>query len=137
MKPSILGTLALSLLLAGSVQADEVLSATHDNTAGKSVGAMTGMMIGAVGGPLGALLGAGVGWLVGQGVQEGAGLSENAYTVRGADGETHVVRSPNHQFAIGEQVDRQGGRLHARTDSGQPLVSRSCAAPAGSADSHC
>jgi len=140
MKPSILGSLALSasLLLAGSVQADEVLSATHDNTAGKSVGALTGVMVGgAAGGPLGALLGAGIGWLAGWGVQEGAGLSENAYTVRGTDGETRVVRSPNRQFAIGEQVDQRGGRLYVRSDSGQPPASGLCAAPAETADVRC
>jgi hypothetical protein len=70
-------------------------------------------------------------------VQDGAGLSENAYQVRSADGETRVVRSPNRQFAIGEQVDRQGGRLHAHTDSGQPLVSGLCAAPASSTGGRC
>lgn len=140
MKHSILGSLALSvsLLVAGSVQADEVLSTTHDNTAGKSVGALTGVMVGgAAGGPVGALIGAGLGWLAGWGAQEGAGLSENAYEVRSDDGGTRVVRSPNRQFAIGEQVDRQGGRLHARSDSGQSPASELCAAPANSADVHC
>ena len=139
MKHSILGSLALSasLLIAGGVQADEVLSTTHDNTAGKAAGAVTGVMIGAVGGPLGALVGAGIGWLAGWGVQEGTGLSENAYKVRGANGETQVVRSPNRQFAIGEQVDQQGGRLHAHTGSGQAPASGLCAAPAGSAGSRC
>lgn len=139
MKPSILGPLALSLtlLLTGGVQADEVLSTAHDNTAGKSVGALTGVMVGgAAGGPLGALLGAGIGWLAGWGVQEGTGLSENAYTVRGADGETRVVRSPNRQFAIGEQVDHRGGRLYARSDSGQAPAGL-CAAPTGAADGRC
>lgn len=139
MKHSILGSLALSasLLIAGGVQADEVLSTSHDNTAGKAAGAVTGVMIGAVGGPLGALVGAGIGWLAGWGVQEGTGLSENAYQVRGDDGETRVVRSPNRQFAIGEQVDRQGGRLHARSDSGQAPASGLCAAPANSVESRC
>ncbi|CAD5378254.1 conserved exported hypothetical protein [Pseudomonas sp. OF001] len=139
MKPSITVSLALSacLLIAGGVQADEVLSPAHDNTAGKSVGTLTGVMVGgAAGGPLGALVGAGVGWLAGWGVQEGTGLSENAYTVRGADGETRVVRSPNRQFAIGEQVDHRGGRLYARSDSGQ-APSGLCAAPTGAADRRC
>lgn len=139
MKPSITVSLALSacLLIAGGVQADEVLSPAHDNTAGKSVGALTGVMVGgAAGGPLGALLGAGVGWLAGWGVQEGTGLSENAYTVRGADGETRVVRSPNRQFVIGEQVDQRGGRLYVRSDSGQAPAGL-CAAPTGAADGRC
>ncbi|SFP51340.1 hypothetical protein SAMN05216229_10365 [Geopseudomonas sagittaria] len=140
MKHSTLSALlvSVSLLLAASVQADEVLSTAHDNTAGKSVGALTGVMVGgAAGGPLGALVGAGIGWLAGWGVQEGTGLSENAYQVRTADGDTKVVRSPNRQFAIGEQVDRQAGRLHARTDSGQAPASGLCAAPATSAESRC
>lgn len=139
MKHSTLSALlvSVSLLVAGGVQADEVLSTTHDNTAGKAAGAVTGVMIGAVGGPLGALVGAGIGWLAGWGVQEGAGLSESAYTVRSADGETKVVRSPNRQFAVGEQVDQRGGRLYARSDSGQAPASGLCAAPAGAADGRC
>lgn len=140
MKHSILGSLALSvsLLVAGGVQADEVLATAHDNTAGKSVGALTGVMVGgAAGGPAGALIGAGIGWLAGWGVQEGTGLSENAYQVRNDDGETRMVRSPNRQFAIGEQVDRRGGRLHARADSGQAMDRGLCAAPASANDGRC
>ncbi|MNZ46439.1 hypothetical protein D3C78_641210 [compost metagenome] len=140
MKQSTLSALlvSMSLLLASGAQADEVLSTVHDNTAGKSVDALTGVMVGgAAGGPLGELVGAGIGWLAGWGVQESTGLSENAYTVRTADGETRVVRSPNRQFAIGEQVDRQVGRLHARSDAGQPPASGLCAAPTDSAESRC
>lgn len=137
MKHSTLSALVVSLLLAGGVQADEVLSTAHD-TAGKSLGALTGVMVGgAAGGPLGALVGAGIGWLAGWGVQEGTGLSENAYQVRSADGETRVVRSPNRQFAIGEQVDHQAGRLHARSDAGQTPASGLCAAPASAPESRC
>lgn len=130
--------LSMSLLVAASVQADEVLSTAHDNTAGKSVGALTGVMVGgAAGGPLGALVGAGIGWLAGWGVQEGAGLSENAYKVRTAAGETAVVRSPNRQLAIGEQVDQRGGRLHVRADAAKDPASGLCSAPTSPSESTC
>lgn len=120
MKQSALGALVLSvsLLTADGAQADEVLSSAHDNTAGKSVGALTGVMIGgATGGPLGALAGAGLGWLAGWGAQENTGLSESAYKVRGEDGGIKIVRSPNRQFAVGNQVEHRAGRLQARNDS--------------------
>lgn len=78
-----------------------------------------------------------IGWLTGRDVQEGTELSENTYTVRSACGETKVVRSSNRQFAIGEQVDHQAGRLHAHTHLGQAPASGLCAAPAGSTDSRC
>lgn len=129
--------LSISLLAAGGVQADEVLSSEHDNTAGKAVGSLTGVMVGgAMGGPAGALVGAGVGWLVGWGVQEGTGLSENAYRVRTANGEEVVVRSPSRHFASGAQVDRTGGRLYAR-EADQAPASGLCTAPAGDAAGKC
>jgi len=135
----LLGTLALSisLLAAGGAQADEVLSATNDNTAGKAVGGLTGVMVGgALGGPAGALIGAGVGWLAGWGVQEGTGLSENAYRVRTASGDVQVVRSPNRHFAAGEQVDREGGRLYA-SGAGKDPARDLCQAPTGPDDAKC
>ena len=105
--------LTLSLLGTGVAHADEVLAETGDTTAGAAFGAGTGLMIGAVGGPLGALLGAGVGFMVGQGVQRVAGLEERAYRVRTASGEEQTLRSPTEHFAIGQQVEQHGRRLHA------------------------
>jgi len=105
-------TLTLALLAAGSVNAAEILEETRDQTTGKSTGGMTGMMIGAVGGPIGALIGAGIGALFGGEAQDAAGLSERAYKVRTADGSEKVMRSPNQELAIGEQVDTRGNRVY-------------------------
>ena len=107
----------VALLVASaslSVAADEVLAEAADSTAGAALGATTGVMLGgAAGGPLGALAGAGMGWLLGKTAQQASGLEERAYTVRTAEGETRMVRSPNAQFSVGEQVKRRGNRLYA------------------------
>ncbi|AWM95183.1 hypothetical protein DJ564_17540 [Pseudomonas sp. 31-12] len=106
--------MGLSLLHATSASADEVLSQADDTTAGAAFGAGTGVLIGgAAGGPLGALIGAGLGLLGGREVQKATGLEERAYTVRSNTGEERVVRSPREEFAIGQQVDVRGRRLHA------------------------
>lgn len=110
--------LALSLMGASVVQAAEVIAETSDTTAGGAVGVLTGVMVGgAAGGPIGALVGAGVGLFAGKGVQEGAGLEGRAYVVRKESGEEDVVRSPNREFAEGEKVVIQGGRLLAPTEA--------------------
>lgn len=89
---------------------------TGGTTTGAGFGAGTGMLVGgAVGGPVGALLGAGIGLLVGHGVQTASGLEELAYKVRSSTGEDQVVRSPGEEFAIGQQVEVSGRRLHAMT----------------------
>lgn len=85
---------------------------TGGTTTGAGFGAGTGML---VGGPVGALLGAGIGLLVGHGVQTASGLEELAYKVRSSTGEDQVVRSPGEEFAIGQQVEVSGRRLHAMT----------------------
>ncbi|MHC8333489.1 hypothetical protein [Pseudomonas sp. LB3P25] len=109
-------TIALSLFSAGTAQADEVLSQTGDTTAGVAFGVGTGVLVGgAAGGPLGALIGAGIGLLGGREVQKASGLEERAYTVRSSTGEERVVRSPREEFAIGQQVNVKGRRLHAIT----------------------
>lgn len=114
LKLGALGLSAALLTTSGIACADEVIAVTDDHTAGKSAGTITGVMIGAAaGGPLGALAGAGIGWLAGWGFQAGTGLSETAYAVRGENGETTRVRSPNQRFAIGAQVEQGGRRLHA------------------------
>lgn len=106
----------VSLFSAGPVHAEEVLSQTGDTTAGAAFGAGTGVLIGgAAGGPLGALIGAGLGMQGGREVQKVSGLEERAYTVRSHTGEEQVVRSPREEFAIGQQVDVKGRRLHAVT----------------------
>lgn len=120
MKHIVIIGLALSLTaLSTSTLAGEVIAETTDRTAGGALGATTGVMIGAIGGPLGALVGGGVGLLLGKGVQQAAGLEERAYTVRTDAGETQVVRSPNAEFAIGQQVERRGNRLQAATGPGR------------------
>ncbi|KIL05741.1 hypothetical protein QX25_04290 [Stutzerimonas stutzeri] len=114
MKLGALGLSAALLVTSGIACADEVIAVADDHTAGKSAGSITGAMIGAAaGGPLGALAGAGIGWLTGWGLQAGTGLSETAYAVSGENGETTRVRSPNQRFAIGDQVEQSGRRLHA------------------------
>lgn len=117
MKKTIAVALSLSTALLTTSHiafADEVIAVADDHTAGKAAGTITGVMLGAAaGGPLGALAGAGLGWLAGWGIQSGTGLSETAYAVRREDGETALVRSPNQQFSIGDQVDQSGRRLRA------------------------
>lgn len=109
-------SIGLGLFGAGAAQADEVLAQTGDNTVGEGLGAGTGMLVGgAAGGPIGALIGAGVGLLVGHSVQTASGLEQHAYKVRSSTGEEHVVRSPNQTFAVGQQVEISGIRLHAVT----------------------
>lgn len=106
--------IGLSILSTTTVKADEVLHQTGDTTAGAAFGAGTGVLIGgAAGGPLGALIGAGVGLLGGREVQKAGGLEERAYTVRSSTGEEREVRSPREEFAVGQQVNVKGGRLHA------------------------
>lgn len=107
-------SLGLSLFSAGAIHADEVISQTGDTTAGAAFGVGTGMLVGGgAGGPIGALLGAGIGWLAGSGVQKASGLEERAYKVRSSTGEEQVVRSPRTEFAVGQQVEVSGRRLHA------------------------
>lgn len=114
---SVVPALLVALLVASgslSAVADEVLAEAADSTAGGALGATTGVMLGgAAGGPLGALAGAGVGWLLGKTAQQASGLEERAYAVRTVEGDTRVVRSPNAEFSIGEQVERRGNRLYA------------------------
>ena len=105
-----------SLFSAGPLQAEEILAQTGDTTAGAAFGAGTGVLIGgATGGPLGAMIGAGIGLLGGREVQKAGGLEERAYVVRSNTGEEQVVRSPREEFAIGQQVNVKGQRLHAIT----------------------
>ncbi|TBW12243.1 hypothetical protein E0E50_04865 [Azotobacter chroococcum subsp. isscasi] len=114
-----LGTLALTLTLlaAGGAHAAEVLEETKDQTSGKSVSGMSGMMVGAIGGPIGMLVGAGIGALFGGEAQDAAGLSERAYKVRTADGEEKVLRSPNNELVVGEQVETRGNRPYREANT--------------------
>ncbi|KAA0952970.1 hypothetical protein FQ185_29775 [Pseudomonas sp. ANT_H12B] len=100
----------------GAVYADEILSQTGDTTAGAAFGVGTGVLVGgAAGGPFGAVVGAVIGLFAGSGVQKASGLEERAYKVRSDTGEEQVVRSPRQEFAIGQQVEVSGRRLHAVT----------------------
>lgn len=106
----------LSLLGANAAIADEVISQEGDTTAGSGFGAGTGLLVGgAAGGPLGALLGAGIGLFAGSAVQSATGLQEHAYKVRDSAGKEQVVRSPQEDFAIGQQVEVSGIRLRDAT----------------------
>ncbi|MGE7993322.1 hypothetical protein ACQKPE_20235 [Pseudomonas sp. NPDC089554] len=101
----------LCCLVSPLTLADQVVRQVPDTTAGKGFGAGTGLMVGAIGGPIGALVGAGIGFFAGSSAQEATGKADIAYEVRSADGELHTVRSPNTQFAVGQEVTRKGGRL--------------------------
>lgn len=104
----------LVALLSSPVMADEVVAQVADTTAGAALGVGTGVMIGgALGGPLGALAGAGAGLLAGKWAQQAGGLEERAYAVRTEQGDVTRVRSPNTEFSVGQQVERQGNRLYA------------------------
>jgi hypothetical protein len=68
---------------------------------------------GAAGGPLGALIGGGISWYAGQAAQESVGLSGRAYEVDDDTGELRVVRSPNSEWEVGDEVVERGRRLAA------------------------
>ncbi len=108
--------LSLALVTVGSVHAaeyvTEILSKTEDHTAGKASGGVTGLMFGAIGGPIGAVLGAGVGMLVGHFAQDGTNTHDRAYVIRTPEGKERTVRSPKHEFAVGEKVLYRRKRLY-------------------------
>ncbi|MCK1790281.1 hypothetical protein [Pseudomonas violetae] len=107
-------TIGIFLFQLSHASADEVLSQAEDTTAGAAFGAGTGVLIGgAAGGPLGAIIGAALGIFGGREVQKAAGLEERAYAVRSNTGEERVVRSPRKEFAIGQEVEVKGNRMHA------------------------
>lgn len=107
-------TIGFLILIVSSLRAEEVVSQTGDTTAGAAFGAGTGVLIGgAAGGPLGALVGAGIGLLGGREIQKASGLEDRAYKVRNNAGEEQIVRSPTEEFAIGQQVEVKGRRLHS------------------------
>ncbi|WP_207891823.1 hypothetical protein [Thiogranum longum] len=83
-----------------------------DTLPGKAFGGLAGFMVGAaVGGPVGAI---GVGfasvWLGGN-VQETTGLHGRAYRIKSHDGTIRIVRSPQQQWSIGDQVQVDDNRL--------------------------
>lgn len=106
----------LGIFGASAAIADEVISQEGETTVGAGFGAGTGLLVGgAVGGPVGALIGAGVGMFAGSGVQSATGQEGHAYKVRSNTGEVRTIRSPNEEFAIGQQVEVSGIRLRAAT----------------------
>ena len=75
------------------------------------IGGGTAVLLGgAAGGPIGAIVGGILGaWLGGE-VQQVTGASGDAYLVKTDDGEVLRLRSPNHQFEVGDAVSIQGIR---------------------------
>lgn len=113
MKASPILALTLTLLATPFAQADQVIREVPENTAGRGYGALSGIMLGAAaGGPIGALAGAGAGFWLGGSLQQQMGLSGRAYEIEDAQDERHVVRSPNETFSPGQNVRRQGSRIH-------------------------
>ncbi|WP_336335657.1 hypothetical protein [Pseudomonas putida] len=109
---TLLLSLAMSLSIALPACADEVLSASPDNTIGYGAGGVSGLMLGAaLGGPFGAVAGAVLGAFGGAAVQQGTGHSDQAYVVRHDDGSTQRYRSPTARFKPGDQVQVSGIRL--------------------------
>ncbi|HET8711485.1 MAG TPA: hypothetical protein VFM32_08920 [Spongiibacteraceae bacterium] len=104
--------LFITSALSTAAQADEVVAPAHDNIGGTLYGGMIGLMAGgATGGPIGALAGAGIGALAGHHVQDATGLSQRAYLIKTDNGDQVIVRSPNAEFAPGQMVVQDAGRI--------------------------
>ncbi|HCJ29202.1 MAG TPA: hypothetical protein DHV63_07905 [Pseudomonas sp.] len=102
------------LLTSTLVGADEVVKARQDRVVGGGFGGLSGFMLGAAaGGPIGALVGGGLGYFAGQGVQTAAGLEQTLYVIEAEDGSLSRVRSSNHGFVAGQQIQRDGADLTA------------------------
>ncbi len=105
--------LAAVLPLAASsfVMADQIVGQSADKTVGKTLGGWSAFLMGgAAGGPVGAIVGGLAGAWAGGEIQEANDASGNTYQIRKADGELVDLRSPNHEFAIGDEVVIQGIR---------------------------
>ena len=104
--------LSAALVAPAISSADVVTAAEADTLVGKTSGAWAGILLGgAAGGPLGALAMGIAGAWSGSEVQKTAGLSATAYRVKRDDGSEVVVRSPNRQWSLGDQVEIEGNRL--------------------------
>lgn len=105
--------LAVSLAASPALVAGEVVRAEDDNTFGGAFGGATGLLVGGAlaGGIPGALIGGLLGVLGGKGLQQHAGLSQQAYVVETADGQRQRLRSPTETYQPGEQVVLVEGRI--------------------------
>mgnify|MGYP007055197815 FL=1 len=110
-KKIILLSAALPLAVSSFVMADKVVGQSTDKTAGKTLGGFSTFLIGgAAGGPVGAIVAGLAGAWAGGEIQEANNASGNTYQIRKTDGELVDLRSPNHTFAIGDEVIIQGIR---------------------------
>jgi len=88
-----LGTLAMTFALLAAVGVNAAETSGEGKEQEQPSGSITGMMVGAVGGPIGALFGSSVGALF------------------GGSGEK-VIRSPNREFTVGDEVETRGNRMY-------------------------
>lgn len=101
----------LFLTSAAAPHAAEVVAQRPDNLSGQMLGGWTAVLLGgAAGGPAGAIAGGLLGaWLGGE-VQQVMGASGDAYLIKTDDGEVQRLRSPEHQFEVGDTVAIRGTR---------------------------
>ena len=101
----------LPLAISSAVMADKVVDQSADNTAGKALGGWSAFVIGgAAGGPVGAIVAGLAGTWAGGEIQSASESSGNTYQIKKTNGEVVQLRSPNHEFAIGDKVIIQGIR---------------------------
>ncbi len=101
--------LGILLLGAPAVHAATVVEEVPDTLPGQGFSGLSAFMAGmAAGGPV-AAIGAGLAgaWVSGK-VQESTGLHGRAYRIENEDGSTSIVRSPQQEWAIGDQVKVNG-----------------------------
>ena len=97
--------------LAGASHAEEVVGRSPDRIGGQLSGGTAAFLVGGgLGGPVGALVGGAIGAWMGGHTQESLGLAGERYQLRTEEGETYTLRSPQHQFELGDQVRVEGGR---------------------------
>lgn len=105
------GVLIAGYSLASVTHAEEVVGRNPDRTGGQLGGGVVAFLVGgAVGGPLGAFVAGAIGGWVGGEIQESMGWAGNRYQIRTASGGIVSLRSPNHRFALGDEVRIEKGR---------------------------
>ncbi len=110
-KTIVLVSATLPLIVSSFVMADTVVGHSADKTAGKALGGMSAFLIGgAAGGPVGAIVAGLAGSWAGGKMQEATNFTGNTYQIRKTNGDHVDLRSPNHEFAIGNEVMIQGIR---------------------------
>jgi len=110
-KKIVLLSALFSLTTSNLVMADEVVGQSPDKVAGRSMGALSSFLIGgALGGPAGAIVAGLAGAWAGGEIQEASGASGNTYQINTQDKGLVRLRSPKHEFAVGDEVLIQGIR---------------------------